>query len=320
VAVRPARIWAQCIGVMLIYAGLTILVERSLSGMASRELTLVVAFLLVQAASIIVMLFVLLARRGAAQRRARLSQPRVEAAQAAIAEHVTGRDALRTLRRLQKESRRDVATAVAMFVSVARGTARDRVLRLARELGIRRDELAIEYTIEELAQAPLAVRAIASERMRPRADELARTVIPGAIASQDEKVVAAAVELLAAWKRFVPVEGYERALTHPSGVVRARAFAALPYVLEAREEWLERGLADSSFEVRAAAAQAAGVMRASSALPLLEATMNGTNHDAAVSAAFAIATTPAGLDVLRRSHLPVALEALEKASLGRLEL
>lgn len=110
---------------------------------------------------------------------------------------------------------------------------------------------------------------------------------------------------------------FEQALTHPSEEVRWRAMLALAGGVQASTPAID----DPSPKVRAAAAHAAGKLRHFS--PQLESLLHDPNREVAVAAAFALAATNEGREVLQR-HLTegnrVAFEAVEKATMGRLEL
>lgn len=95
-------IWTQTLAVMAGYVAAIAVVHRLVlrSSLSSRALALAIAFSIVQAVAILLMLFVLLTRRGLAGRRTRRSRELAAAAQAAVAEHAAGMDRLPRGRRL----------------------------------------------------------------------------------------------------------------------------------------------------------------------------------------------------------------------------
>ena len=315
-------IWAQTLAVMTGYAAAIALVHRFVlrSSLNSRALALAIAFSIVQAAAIVLMLIVLLTRRGLAGRRTRRSRELATAARAAVAEHAAGMDRLRVLRDLQRRSRRDVAGAVASFVGATRGTMQERVAALARDLGLSARELAEEGTIERAANASLLERALIADEMQPRAEQLAQLEIPEALIARDERRAVAALDLLLSWRRVLAVRGVDYALLHESDEVRSRAFGAIPYVQPSHADRIPVGLRDPSPRVRSSAAQAAGRLRLAAAIPALAEALRDEDAEVARSAAFALGTMPEGMAVLQASESRAAFEALEKATLGRLEV
>jgi hypothetical protein len=137
-----APILIRTLFVLVVYAAAIYWLDRLLlsGSIGHRPLALALAFVIVQSAAILVMLGVLLTRRGLAQRRARRSLRLASEAHAAVAEHAAGQDRLRVLALLQSESRHDVAVAVASFLGATRGTMHERVFSLARDLGISEKE------------------------------------------------------------------------------------------------------------------------------------------------------------------------------------
>jgi hypothetical protein len=307
---QRGRIWAQTLLVMAVWAGLIFLAWRTLFRGYEPALSLALAFVVVQSAAIAVMLFVLLTRRGMSARRAMRSLRVSQAAADAVAEHAAGNDRLRVLRELRAESKRDTDRALVSFLAGTRGSMHDRVLALARDLGADTSALFHHQDTETLFD-----RILLADETRGRAASLASTEIAAALASGDEKQMIAALDLLRAWRVVLHVPNFERALTHPSEEVRYRA-----HLLGGVQAFLP-AFADPSPKVRAAAAHAAAKLRQFS--PQLEALLLDEHREVAVAAAFALAATAEGREVLQR-HVTegnrVAFEAIEKATMGRLEL
>ena len=109
--------------------------------------------------------------------------------------------------------------------------------------------------------------------------------------------------------------------------MRVRALQALPYVLTAPHTAVADGFRDSNASVRAAAAAAAGKLHLSELTDGLVRALSDPAREVASAAAFALATLPGGITRLQqvvsagqRLAARVAFEALEKATLGRMEL
>ncbi len=311
-----SSIWIRTLFVAVVYVALIYFVERDLSHrFESRALATAIAFVLVQSVAIVSMLAVLLTRRGLAERRARRSELVAAQAHDAVSQHAAGADRLRVLRALPK---RDVVEAVSSFLAATRGSMHERVAALARDLGIARSDTPV---LEEAAAVTLFERALLAARLQPRAAELAAGEIPRALAIGEERQSIAALDLLRTWRRALDVKGLEHALAHPSFEVRARAFSVLPYVRPLHADRIAEGLRDASPQVRIAAAQAAAKLRLETAVPALEAALRDEQRDVAIAAAFALAATSEGLERLQNVvGDATAFEALEKATIGRLEL
>lgn len=313
---KRGAIWTKT---LLVAAGYVVLIAAAdwlfFRGL-QRGLALALSFGLVQTAAIVAMLAVLLTRRGVSELRAARSQHVTEAAAAAIAEHAAGMDRLRVLRDLRRESPRNVDRALGSFLANTRGSMRERVGVLARELAA-----DTQTEIARDATASLFDRALLAHDTRSHAIELAQREIPRALASGEETSMIAALDLLRAWRLALTVPNFAEALTHESAEVRRRAFLALPYV-SVDPSAIATGLRDLSPLVRAAAANAAGKLRIADAVPSLEPLLGDPHHDVALAAAFALATTPAGHEALQRRVLAgnrIAFEAIEKAAIGRLD-
>lgn len=309
-----SAIWIRTIFVTVLYSVAIYLLNRELAHrFENRALALAIAFTIVQSTAILAMLIVLLLRRGVAERRARRSAAIAQEVHDAIAEHAAGLDRLRALR---DYPRREVSLALASFLSATRGTMHERVTALARDLGV---DVSTEELLEHASAATPYERALLAARLQPNAQELAARDIPRALQIGDERQSIAALDLLRTWRVALGVEGLEHALAHSSPEVRARAFAVIPYVRPSHAERLAEGLRDAVPQVRIAAAQSAAKLRMFEAG--LERMLRDEQRDVAVAAAFALAATPEGMAVLQNNAAdPSAFEALEKATMGRLEL
>lgn len=305
-------------------AGVVATYELLRRAVESDALRLVLALVLSQSLVIVLMLAILLTRRGVAGRRARIARTFADGAHAAVAEHAAGVDRLRTLRALYREAPRDVTAALASFLTATRGTMHERVSALARDLGVSAETIAGQ-TREWLASSSLYERAVGADAMLDRAQAITSTEFPRIFAKGDDGECIAALDLLRAWQRSFRIEGFQYALAHPAAAVRSRAFEVLPYVDISSDAVLEAGLRDPSAAVRAAAAQAAGRLQMTALIPTLLSGLHDAEQPVALASAFAVARMPSGVgalqDLVLDDHRPVAasaLEAIEKATLGRL--
>lgn len=180
-----------------------------------------------------------------------------------------------------------------------------------------------------LAQ-PLFVRAILIEDMRPYTALLFKRAVPQGLGAADPLRVLRTLEAIRAWRKAMPLAGFEALLHHPDRGVRLEALAVLPYVTttQSYEADLRAALEDPDPALQAAAAVAAGKLRVGAVVPELTLILRGDDHAAARAAAFALAAMPqrghAALEstILTRNRraAAIALEALERARTGRLEI
>lgn len=312
------------VSVLLYVAGVVVTYQLLRQWVASDALRLVLALVLSQSVVIVLMLIVLLTRRGIAGRHARLARAFAESAHAAVAEHAAGVDRMRLLRTLLRRAPRDVAAAVASFLAATRGTMHDRVSALARDLGLSEEKLARE-TREWLASSSLYDRAVAADAMVGGSQTITAAEFPRIFAKGNDQECIAALDLLRSWQRSFRIDGFVHALSHPTAAVRSRAFEVLPYVDVARDGVVSAGLRDPSAAVRAAAANAAGRLQMTTLIPELLAGLHDAEQRVALASAFAVARMPGGTAALQdlvldhqRTVASAALEAVEKATMGRL--
>lgn len=324
---RRALVWLQTVLTAVACAGVILVVDRELAAFVShRGLRLALSFGLTESAAIVLVLLALLVRRRLSDLRARRSADVSVRIQNAVAEHAAGIDRLRVLRSLQRHAGRDVSRGVRSFLAGTRGTMHDRVVALARDLDLAPGAVAASVTIDRAATASLLDRALLADELRPEAETIAREHVPRALASGDAREAAAALDLLLAWRRALPVEGLESALEHADPEVRRRAWEVVPFALPSRAPLVAEGLRDADGSVREAAARAARNVRSPELVPALEKAVTDGNREVALAAAFALASHPDGVASLQRIVVTggridaaVAFEALEKAALGRLE-
>lgn len=328
---RRALIWTETVLMIVLYASAIWAADRYFDyRRISRATALALAFSAVQFAGIIATLVVLFARKAIATRRARRSAELASELQQALALEAAGQDQRRILRSLYRRAPDDVVQAIENVLGTVRGDAAARITAVAKSLGV--ETVDVESRLERLFAAAtdgtLLQRAVLTEELEPYAGRLAGEQIARTITSSDPHRIVAALEMVRAWKRVVPVRNVEQLLHHGSAAVRAAALRALPWTESIDAERTVRiGLRDRDARVRVAAAESAARMHFDGAVPFLEDNLIVDDHDTAVAAAFALAALPRGFDVLERMltsdnrvAASVAFEALEKASLQRVEL
>ena len=331
-ALRPADdarapVWMATVAVVIAYAAAIFLADRFILArwLNPGALRVALAFGLVQIVAVVSILAGLIIRRRVMSRRAhRAAALRVEAG-ALVAEHAAGSDRLRRLRQLQQRAPRDVRASVRAFLGSTRGTMHARVAALAGDLGIDPRHAFDAPPLEELASLSLRERAILADRLAPEAERIMRSEFARAMAG-DPRMAIAVLDLLRAWRRVLPVEGLETALSHPDPEVRWRACEGAVYAQPSRSDRLIDALRDPDARVRAAAARATQRIRDERFREALQASAGDSDRDVAVAAAMALASLPGGIEALQavitsgtRVDASVAFEALEKAALGRLE-
>jgi hypothetical protein len=182
---------------------------------------------------------------------------------------------------------------------------------------------------EELAQAfglavngSLVTRMVLAEDLRPHALDLAKDTIPAVLACGASEPTLAALEIVRAWNRFVPLPEVYALLRHPNPAVRSAALGVLP--LAPRSPHLETEILEALNspveEVRSAAAKIAAIMGVREALPLLASCLHEAHEQTAGAAAYALSQLgPDGCRILEQEMLggsplaaSVALEALER--------
>lgn len=190
------------------------------------------------------------------------------------------------------------------------------------------DTTVAARVFEAAIRSPLYSRALLAGGLRGMAEILSHETIPTLLTSDDWRVVVATLEMVRAWGVTLEVDGWQSLLTHDEPRLRALAFRVAPLLGNVRDISVAARVALSTENplVRAAAAFAAGRLKASDTTPQLRACLGHSDLKVALSAAYALAELGAPglrlLEVHSRSDDPraagVALEALERASIGRL--
>jgi hypothetical protein len=330
--VKRAAIWSETLLMVALYAFAIWATDEFLVSprVDARDVALALAFVIVQSTAILATLAALFIRKTLEMRAAARSARLRDELQQAHALEAAGQDQLRNLRSLQSRSRRDLEAGIADFLAAIRGPASARIVAVAQKLGIETPDPAdrLERLFATAAAGNLLVRAAITEELEPDAAQLATVQIARALTSSDASRVLVALDMVRAWKRVLPVRNVEALLHHESGAVRAAALRALPWVESIDAQRTVRiGLRDREPAVRIAAAEAAARMQLADAMPQLADNLAGDDRDVALASAFALATLPGGANVLERTltssnraSASLAFEALEKASMQRLEL
>jgi len=169
----------------------------------------------------------------------------------------------------------------------------------------------------------LLVRITLAETLRPHAYGLCERVIPETLRSQDVSRILAALELLRAWERALPIVGLAPLMGHRDKRVRLEAFPLAPLVAPGPdiENEILAGLGDPDPQIAAAAARTAARLHLDKALPALARCARTASPLVIEAAASALAEMqPAGwttLQELRHNPNPAtaaaAGAALERA-------
>ena len=326
-----ALVWLGTVATLQIYIGAIWLVYVWLVAprIQERAMAVALAFAIAQSGVIAVMLIALYVRRLSTLLRARRSERLHAEIEEALALQLVGIDQLTQLRKLVARSPGDVANAIEQSLATVRGASRERLVAAARDLGLPAgdDATRMETLFSQAMRGNLLQRAVLTEALEDYAATLAPAQISKALASDDKAAVVAALDMIRAWKRVLPIGKLGALLGHEDESIRARALRALPYVAERDEAAVLAGLRDVHPDVRTAAAESAGRMRVEAAAGLLERLLSDPVPDVAVAAAFALAVLPDGVARLQRyvaspnrAAAAVAFEALEKVTIGRVEL
>ena len=184
-----------------------------------------------------------------------------------------------------------------------------------------------EKVFDVATHGTFVTRMILAEDLRPHVLELAVEAIPSALESGDQASTLAALEMVRAWGKFLPVRGVYPLLRHAEPSIRAAALHVIPQVAQSSELHFEilRALEDPSEEVRPAAAHAAAAMDIRDAVPALARQLHNAGTKTAWVAGRALAELGAeGRRILERETITgspavaaVALEALERIQISR---
>ena len=150
-------------------------------------------------------------------------------------------------------------------------------------------------------------RVVLTEELRRHAMMLCAEAVPEVLASGRTEYVRAALEIVTAWERAIPLEQLRRFLDHRDRDIRLLALRLAPMAApdpESRQAIIG-ALDDNDLEIRSLAIMAAGRLKLAEALPQLVHCLHHDPIEAARFAAEALATIPA-----------TGRQALEEASAG----
>jgi len=156
-------------------------------------------------------------------------------------------------------------------------------------------------TTEELGQVfrlavsqSLLIRILLSEDLRRHATELCERTIPEILASDNPAHVLAALEILVAWERALPLQDLHRLMESGNREIRLEALRLAKLVPLTRENRsaLLRYLREGDEDENTAAALTAGRLRLQEALPSLARCLRSGTSELAGIAASALAEMP----------------------------
>jgi hypothetical protein len=196
-------------------------------------------------------------------------------------------------------------------------------LEAARTLIHTGDEDDLAEIFRAAVRHSLLVRLILADELRHHVLTLCRSAVPEALRSGSTAEVAAALEMLAAWERAVPLSEVARLARHADRNIRLQALRVLPLTPAGPESAyaIECALADADEEICLAGATAAGRMRLESTMvPLARCLRTGKLDLARASASALAMLAPRGWETLAELSgyadpitASAAVEALERA-------
>jgi hypothetical protein len=169
----------------------------------------------------------------------------------------------------------------------------------------------------------LLIRILLTEDLRRYGAELSVNTVPAILKSGDPKRILAALNMLVAWERALPLTGLHELLDHPNREIRITALRLAPFLPLTPENrnGILRELTDSDSEVSTMAALTAGRLRLQEGMPsLARCVRTGTAELARMAASALAAMPPRGwetLEELGNGQAPsaafIASAALDKA-------
>lgn len=346
--------------------------------LTSRELSLAMSVAFVQCAAITVLLLFSFSKKMVRQYRESRAARVSPAIREFLGRHASGTDHLQDIRDIRVAYPAEVEQCLVEFLRMVRGEGRERLARLACDLGLvkqwqrrfrsrnlaRRKKAVADLALVprefagdilqqamsdpdesvrlhtarhmvsnlqpgELAQVfalvvngSLVTRMVLAEDLRPYALELAQKVIPAVLQGGETRSTRAALDVLRAWGKFLPLPQVYPLLRHPDASVRAAALLVLPLVprLPELEAEVLHALTDPVEPVRAMAVRIAAKFGISNAVPELVRSLRDPDAQIAVAAAQALAQLgPVGCRILEQEMITgsllaasAALEALQR--------
>ena len=184
-------------------------------------------------------------------------------------------------------------------------------------------------SIDELAQVfrlavsqSLLIRVLLAEDLRRHAAELCEKAIPEVLNGKNDKQTVAALQVLTAWERALPLEDLHRQLDSTNREIRLEALrlAKLVPLTPANRACLLRFLREGDDEENTVAALTAGRLRLQEALPALARCLRtGTSELAGIAATALAEMPPKGWQTLQQiatgdgSAAIIAAAALDRA-------
>jgi hypothetical protein len=162
----------------------------------------------------------------------------------------------------------------------------------------------------------LVARMVLAEDLRPYALELSREAIPAVLAGGEPAAALAALQVLRAWGKFLPLPQVYPLLRHADAAVRVAALDIVPLVprLAQLEAEILHALNDPAEQVRSAAARTAATLNVSGAMPQLTRCLHDQDARTAAAAAYALAQLGAdGCRILEQEMLTGSLLAASAA-------
>ena len=140
----------------------------------------------------------------------------------------------------------------------------------------------------------LLTRILLAESLRPHALELSNAAVSDELRCGDVARVLAALQIVVAWERAIPLAGWDEWMLHPEPEIRIQALRAAPLVAASHENEVAvlRSLSDPNPEVAMAAAAVVGRLRIMAAIPLLVQCLSTGNAALARTAAAALLALP----------------------------
>jgi len=173
-----------------------------------------------------------------------------------------------------------------------------------------------------LPDQSLLGRILLADSLRPFASEICERHLAEGIRSGDVRRARASVDLLCAWERWIPIEGFSKLVAGRDIDFRVASLHALRYASATEQEAAQEVfalLASPDERAHAPAAKAASDMRISASMPLLLNQLRTAGTISALAAAKALAEMgPEGQDLLENEILTsvrpqYALQALERS-------
>ncbi len=152
----------------------------------------------------------------------------------------------------------------------------------------------VQYAFEMAASRSLLIRILLAEDLRRHTAALCERGVPRILRDSDPRRVTAALEMMAAWERTVPLANLGPLLAHADQSVRVQALRLAPLASHSPENRaaITAALEDPDPEVSQAAAAAAGRMRLTEAVPVLTRLLREAPARVARAAAGALALMP----------------------------